>query len=116
MALGHPLSCRGRAENLIKLHKSQLACDRTSCRSAFANQVRLVLHIGAFWLMLGLREAIPTPQPMARAEFSTLRLRIVRMGARIVDTTSRVRIAFTAAHPEAALFANLARCLQPRGP
>ena len=35
---------RGQAENLIKLHKSQLASDRTSCRSAVANQVRLVLH------------------------------------------------------------------------
>ena len=33
---------RGQAENLIKLHKSQLASDRTSCRSALANQVRLV--------------------------------------------------------------------------
>jgi hypothetical protein len=35
---------RGQAENLIKLHKSQLASDRTSCRSALANQMRLVLH------------------------------------------------------------------------
>src|SRR5271170_1508177 len=35
---------RGQAENLIKLHKTQLASDRTSCRSALANQVRLVLH------------------------------------------------------------------------
>ena len=25
---------RGQAENLIKLHKTQLASDRTSCRSA----------------------------------------------------------------------------------
>ena len=33
---------RGQAENLIKLHKTQLASDRTSCRSALANQVRLV--------------------------------------------------------------------------
>jgi len=35
---------RGQAENLIKLHKTQLSSDRTSCRSAIANQVRLVLH------------------------------------------------------------------------
>ena len=34
---------RGQAENLIKLHKTQLSSDRTSCRSALANQVRLVL-------------------------------------------------------------------------
>src|SRR5260370_1331113 len=36
---------RGQAENLIKLHKAQLASDPTSCRSPLANQVRLVLDI-----------------------------------------------------------------------
>jgi hypothetical protein len=35
---------RGQMENLIKLHKAQLASDRMSCHSATANQVRLVLH------------------------------------------------------------------------
>ena len=35
---------RGQAENLIKLHKGQLAFDRTSCQSPIANQFRLVLH------------------------------------------------------------------------
>jgi hypothetical protein len=39
------LNCApGQAENLIKLHKTQLASDRTSCRSPLANQVRLVLQ------------------------------------------------------------------------
>ena len=64
---------RGQAENLIKLHKSQLASDRTSCRSALANQVRLVLHTAAYWLMLTLRDAIPKQQALATAEFVTLR-------------------------------------------
>jgi len=107
---------RGQAENLIKLHKSQLASDRTSCRSPLANQVRLVLHTGAYWLMLGLRDAVPKPQPLARAEFTTLRMRLIKIGARIVETASRVRVAFAAAHPEAVLFASLARCLHPAGP
>ena len=44
---------RGQMENLIKLHKTQLASDRMSCHSATANQVRLVLHTAAFWLMHG---------------------------------------------------------------
>jgi hypothetical protein len=35
---------RGQAENLIKRHKSQLASDRTSCRSPLANQMRLILR------------------------------------------------------------------------
>src|SRR5882757_10227094 len=45
---------RGQMENLIKLHKAQLASDRMSCHSATANQVRLALHTAAFWLMLAL--------------------------------------------------------------
>ena len=106
---------RGQAENLIKLHKTQLASDRTSCRSPLANQVRLVLHTGAYWLMLKVRDAIPRPQPLATAEFTTLRMRLIKIAARIVETASRVRIAFAAAHPEAALSASLARC-QPAGP
>jgi hypothetical protein len=107
---------RGQAENLIKLHKTQLASDRTSCRSPLANQVRIILHTAAYWLMLKLRDTIPSPQPLAKAEFTTLRLRLVKIAARITETVSRVRVAFAAAHPEAALFASLARCLQPAGP
>lgn len=107
---------RGQAENLIKLHKTQLASDRTSCRSPLANQVRLVLHTAAYWLMLKLRDAIPKPQPLATAEFTTLRVRLIKIAARITELASRVRIAFAAAHPEAELFASLARCLQPAGP
>ena len=107
---------RGQAENLIKLHKSQLASDRTSCRSPLANQVRLVLHTGAYWLMLKLRDAIPRPQPLASAEFTTLRARLLKIAARITETATRVRIAFAASCPEAALFASLARCAQPAGP
>ncbi len=107
---------RGQAENLIKLHKTQLASDRTSCRSPLANQVRLLLHTGAYWLMLKLRDAVPRPQPLASAEFTTVRLRLIKIAARVSETATRVRVAFAAAHPEAALFASLARCLQPAGP
>ena len=52
---------RGQAENLIKLHKTQLASDRTSCRSALANQVRLVFHTAAYWLVLTIRDVVPKP-------------------------------------------------------
>jgi Transposase DDE domain group 1 len=57
---------RGQMENLIKLHKAQLASDRMSCHSATANQVRLVLHTAAFWLMHGVRAPIPPTSPLAR--------------------------------------------------
>ena len=95
---------RGQAENLIKLHKGQLASDRTSCRSALANQVRLVLHTAAYWLMLTVRGAIPKPQP-----FATLRIRLIKIAGRIIETATRVRIAFTAACSEAELFRGTAR-------
>ena len=48
----------GQAENLIKLHKAQLKSDRISCRSANANQMRLILHTAAYWLMGKLGHAM----------------------------------------------------------
>ena len=107
---------RGQAENLIKLHKSQLASDRTSCRSPLANQVRLVLHTAAYWLMLTVRDAIPKVHALATAEFTTLRLRLLKIAARITETATRVRLAFAAATPQAALFRGIACGLQPAGP
>jgi len=107
---------RGQAENLIKLHKGQLASDRTSCRSPLANQVRLVLHTAAYWLMLMLRDTIPKPQPLALAEFATLRARLLKIAARITETATRVRVAFAAACPEADLFRSIAYSLQPAAP
>jgi len=78
--------------------------------------VRLVLRTGVYWLMLALRDAIPKPQPLAYAEFTTLRLRLLKIAAGITETASRVRVAFAAACPEADLFASLARGLSPALP
>ena len=49
---------RGQMENLIKLHKVQLASQRTSCHSATTNQVRLAPHTAAFWLIHAVRSSI----------------------------------------------------------
>ncbi len=107
---------RGQAENLIKMHKVQLASDRTSCQSPVANQVRLVLHSCAYWLMLGLRDAIPAASPLAKAEFTTLRLRLLKVGARVVEKAARIRIHLASACPDAALFRMLAGRLAAAGP
>ncbi len=107
---------RGQSENLIKLHKTQLASDRTSCRSALANQTRLVLHTAAYWLMLSVRDAIPRQRDLAKAEFATLRLRLLKVAARVIETASRVRLAFAAACPEAELFRSLPSALWPSAP
>ena len=107
---------RGQAENLIKLHKSQLASDRTSCRSPLANQFRLILHTAAYWLMLTVRDAIPKAEKLAGCEFTTLRLRLLKIAARISETATRVRIALASACPEAALFRRIAHGVQIAGP
>ncbi len=50
---------RGQAENHIKSWKRHLAADRTSCSKATANQFRLFLHAGAYWLWWSLRALMP---------------------------------------------------------
>lgn len=53
-ALYEDVYCRrGAAQNLIKSWKTHLAADRTSCTRAKANQFRLFLHAGAYWLKWG---------------------------------------------------------------
>ena len=110
---------RGQMENLIKLHKAQLASDRTGCRSpchsATANQVRLVLHTAAYWLMLSVREAIPETDPLAKAEFNTLRERLIKIGARVIERLARIRIQLPTSCPEGGLFRTIALGLAPSG-
>ena len=103
---------RGRAENLIKMHKAQLASDRTSCRSANANQMRLILHTAAFWLMWRIQKVIPKAAALATAEFATLRLRLLKIAARVIETATRIRVAFASACPDAAIFRNIANALR----
>lgn len=66
--------------------------------------------------MLTIRNAIPKPQPLATAEFTTLRQRLLKIAGRITETATRVRLAFAAACPEAELFRGVARSLQLAGP
>jgi hypothetical protein len=107
---------RGQMENLIKLHKAQLASDRMSCHSATANQVRLVLHTAAFWLMHGVRAAIPQASPFAKCEFATIRERLIKIGARVIEHVARIRVQLPTGYPYAALFRSVARGLMPSGP
>ena len=90
---------RGNAENLIKLHKTQLASDRTSCRSPLANQMRLILQTAAYWLIHMVRAGIPGTHKLAPAEFATILLRLFKVAARVSETATRVRLAFAATWP-----------------
>src|SRR5262245_31382827 len=107
---------RGQMENLIKLHKAQLASDRMSCHSATANQVRLVLHTAAFWLMHGVRTAIPRTNPLASSEFATIRERLIKIGARVIEHLARIRVQLPTSCPQGALFRAVALRLLPSGP
>ena len=83
---------RGEAENHIKAWKRHLAADRTSCTRATANQMRLMLHAGAYWLMWGLRALMPRRSPWRTAEFDTLRLRLLMIAARVVEMKTKLRV------------------------
>ena len=106
---------RGQAENLIKLHKAQLASDRTSCTSAVANQIRSMLTTAAFWLMHTVRAAIPPGHALAKAEFNTLRLKLMKIAVRVVEHASRIRAHLPASMAEKTLFRQIALGLTPMG-
>lgn len=103
----------GQAAKLIKRHKTQLKSHRTSCRSANANQMRLILHTAAYWLMWKLRQAVPATATMRNAEFATIRIRLIKVAARVVDTASRIRVAFASACPDTDIFQHIARAIKP---
>ncbi len=107
---------RGQAENFIKLHKAQLASDRTSCRDPRANQMRLILHTAAYWLLLTLRAAAPKRSSWRTAEFTTLRLRLIKIAARVVEGAARIRLWLPTACPDAAIFRLLAGRFAAAGP
>ena len=107
---------RGQAENFIKLHKAQLASDRTSCRDPKANQFRLILHTAAYWLLHSLRAAAPKHSFWAKAEFSTLRVRLIKIAARVVEGAARIRVWLPTACPDRAIFSLLAARFAASGP
>ncbi len=92
-ALYEDVYCRrGQAENHIKSWKTHLAADRTSCTKATANQLRLFVHAGAYWLMWGLRTSMPKRSMWRVAQFDTLRLRLIKIAARVVEMKTMIRV------------------------
>lgn len=90
---------RGQAENHIKSWKTHLAADRTSCTKATANQLRLFLHAGAYWLMWGLRVSMPKRSMWRVAQFDTLRLRLIKIAARVIEMKTMIRVHLPASCP-----------------
>jgi hypothetical protein len=94
---------RGQAENHIKAWKRHLAADRTSCCRAAANQFRLMLHTGAYWLLWSLRSLMPKRSTWRVAQFDTLRLRLVKLATRVVALKTRVMLHLPTACPDQAI-------------
>jgi len=91
---------RGQAENHIKAFKTHLAADRTSCTKATANQFRLFLHAGAYWLLWSLRAALPRRSRFAVAQFDTLRLRVIKIAARVMEMKTQIRVSLPSSCPD----------------
>src|SRR5271156_4233021 len=95
---------RGQAENHIKSWKTHLAADRTSCTKASANQLRLFLHAGAYWIMWGLRVSMPKHSMWRVPQFDTLRLRLIKIAARVVEMKTVIRVHLPTSCPAQHIF------------
>jgi hypothetical protein len=98
---------RGQAENHIKAWKNHLAADRTSCHAAEANQFRLFLHAGAYWLLWSMRRVMPKGSTWRVMQFDTLRLRLIKIAARVVELKTQLKIHLPSSAPDQAIFATL---------
>lgn len=104
---------RGDAENRIKDFKNALAGDRLSCTTYVANALRLVLHAFAYRLMDALRGAIaPVAPQLGRAQFDTIRLKLLKVAAVVRESVRRVTISLPKAFPLATAFAQLVTSLR----
>lgn len=83
------------------------------CRSANANQMRLILHTAAYWLMWCVQQAMAKKPAIAIAVFGTMRVRFLKIAARVIETSTRIRVALASACPETTLFHTIANVLNP---
>jgi len=105
---------RGQSENYIKAFKKDLQMDRLSCHRFLANQFRLLLHALAYQLFLALREYLDAT-PWKHLEIETLRRRVLKIGARIRETTRRIWIQCSSSYPEHETFLRVLQriCARP---
>jgi hypothetical protein len=90
---------RGNAELYIKEHKLYLKSDRTSCTDFRANQFRLFLHSAAYVLIHALKTNVLKHTPWANATIATLRLRLFKIGARVRQLKTRIKVELPSAFP-----------------
>ena len=98
---------RGEMENRIKEQQLGLFADRTSSETMRANQLRLYFSSFAYVLMHGLRRLGLDGTQHARAQCTTIRLKLLKIGARIRITVRKVWLSFSEAYPYTRDFAQI---------
>ena len=92
-------------ENPIQEQQLHLFADRTSSSSFRANQIGLYLSSIAHLLMSVLRRIGQEGTELAKAQCNTIRLKLLKIGARIRVTVRRVWVALSSAYPWTSIFA-----------
>ncbi len=96
---------RGNDELYIKDHKTYTKSDRTSCHSFLANQFRLYLHSAAYVLLHTFRSELLKGTEFATATFDTIRLKLLKVGARIIELKTKIKVHLPTAYPYQRIFA-----------
>lgn len=107
MALYNWYVDRGEPELWIKDLKNACFADRLSCHRFLANQFRLLLHGVAYWLLDTLRRWLMAAG-VPRLQLDTLRLRLLKIGGRVRQLATVVRLHLAVSHPGEPLWALLA--------
>jgi hypothetical protein len=107
---------RGEMENRIKEQQLDLFADRTSTALLRSNQIRLYLSSIAYCLLQALRELGLAGTKMAKAQCGTIRLRLLKIGARVRVTVRKIWISMASGHPARDLFAAVYDNLQRLAP
>ena len=103
-ALYEELYCaRGDMENRIKEQLSLFA-DRVSAETMRANQLRLYFSVMAYVLMSGLRRLGLKATELAQAQVSTIRIKLLKIGARVRVTVRKVWISMASSYPWQGLY------------
>ena len=106
---------RGKMENLIKDMKLYTRSDKTACHRWEANQFRLFLHMGAYWLLHSVRLAAPRKSRWRGATFETIRQTFVKLACRVEELKTKIKLSFAAHLPHADAFSQITARLSARG-
>lgn len=102
---------RGDMENRIKEHQLDLFADRTSCHKFLSNQFRIILASCAYVLLDYIRRTALKGTELAKAYCGTIRIKLLKIGAIIIEKTRRIIIQMSEAFVYKDLFIKTAQLL-----